>query len=123
MYFTFSVDAGLEFCQIPEIQAEQENMSGWTSKYLIGGIIVFIPNPAIHALVLIEATCSPQFLASLMLTNCTTVNDKSERFEIVVPLFLLETVLVTAVLYQFTFNWTIIVLGMSWIRQELLKIR
>ena len=84
--------------------------------------LLLVTNPAIHASVLFDIPCSPNFFSSIILP-CKSFMDADFPFSIVSIFIFIDNWCSSIMFIVMSFNWCIIFLGLTWILEEIGKIR
>ncbi|XP_035715116.1 uncharacterized protein LOC110859126 isoform X1 [Folsomia candida] len=88
------------------------------SRYILVGMLMLAGNPFVHILLVEESPCTPNFISSLFLP-CEGFKNHGVSLLQKAPFIGVEYYLTTVIFFSWSFNWTIIYLGMSWIIAEL----
>ncbi|XP_035715085.1 uncharacterized protein LOC118438650 [Folsomia candida] len=88
------------------------------SYYIFFGMLMLAGNPFVHILLVDESPCAPHFVSSFFLP-CEGFKNYYIPLLHKVPFMAAEYYLTTVIFFSWSFNWTIIFLGMSWIVAEL----
>lgn len=105
----------------PQKGSDLSPITSLVSTHLFISLFLMYSNPAPHALIIAETPCAPQFISSLIL-GCDTPGTKVPYLH-TVPFFFLENYVVTLVLFELSFSWGVVFLGLGWAYGELIQIR
>lgn len=91
-----------------------------SSSIVITSLFLMVSNPAPHALIIAETPCAPQFVSSLILPCINPATRLPYLYGL--PFFLFENYVVSLILYELCFAWSVLYLGFSWVLSQLLVI-
>jgi hypothetical protein len=87
---------------------------------MFSGFFLLFVNPGLHAVVLLDTPCAPQYISSLVIP-CKWIGDNPGPLYRLLPFLCWEYFSITDMMTTVAFMWALIFMGLVWIREDMEK--